>query len=601
MSGKKNLINKLDENNIDNSEYNSLSRQIIKNKNYLNLKSLKIAFFSNYTIEILEPYLMVELAKKGYFLNASYNSYGMIENNVFNAESNIYQNKFDIFFIDLKFEDIFPDFNNYQFNLTEKKAEDLVLSFSNYMISLLDSIRNNFKSNVLISNFTSSADKIESSLMNSLKISRYDLIYRINNTLKKIVSDYPQNFIHDFYTFSLNYGFKNFLDVKMSYLADVPIKMEYQSKLSYSFSNTIFSVLQVPKKCLVCDLDNTLWGGILGEDGYESIQLGDSFPGNIYKDFQKTILNLREIGIFIAIASKNNKDEVINFMKNNKDCLIKINQISVLKVNWKDKANNIREIASELNIGLDSIVFFDDSKHEREWVKSQLPEVNVIEVPINPVDYKKALIESNYFNKFSLSKEDKIRPNLFEIDKKRISSKHKFKNINDYIISLKIKILLSPLKAKNITRAVQLIKKTNQFNLTTKRYNENDLLLLQKKKFEIFTIRIIDKYGDSGLTGVLILEPLRNRIWKIDTFLLSCRVLGRNIEKVILNFISKKLLNIDAKEIVGEFIPTKKNIIAKDFYNNLKFKKKSPNLWVWELKNGIIFDNNLCEIEEEYE
>ena len=435
--------------------------------------------------------------------------------------------------------------------------------------------------------------------MNNLKISRYDLIYRINNILKKIISNYPQIYIHDFYTFSLNNGFQNFLDTKMSYLAAIPIKLEYQSKLSCSFSNTMISILAVPKKCLVCDLDNTLWGGILGEDGCKNIQLGDSFPGNIYKDFQKYILSLRKIGIFIAISSKNNEDEVLKFMKNNKDCLIKKNHISIMKVNWKDKASNIKEIANELNIGLDSIVFFDDSKHEREWVKSQLPEVNVIEVPVNPVDYKKALTESNYFNKFSLSEEYKIRPNLFEVDKKRMSSKHKFKNIEDYIISLKIKILLSPLKAKNITRVVQLIKKTNQFNLTTKRYNESDLLLLQKKKFDIFTIRISDKYGDSGLTGVLILEPLHGKTWKIDTFLLSCRVLGRNIEKVILNFISKKLLSVDAKEILGEFIPTTKNIIAKDFYSNLKFIKKSSNLWVWKLKNGTIFRNNLCEIEED--
>lgn len=601
MNGKKNLINKLDKNKIDNFEYNSLSRHITKNKDYLDLKTLKIAFFSNYTIEILEPYLIVELAKKGYFLNASYNNYGMIENNVFNSESNIYKNNFDIFFIDLKFEDIFPDFNNYQFNLTEKKAEELISSFYNYMTSLLDSIRNNYKSNVIISNFTSNADKIESSLMNSLKVSRYDLIYKANNTLKKILSKYSQTYFYDFYTFSLNHGFKNFLDAKMAYLAAVPIKIEYQSKLAYSFSNTIQSILQVPKKCLVCDLDNTLWGGVLGEDGYENIQLGDSFPGNIYKDFQKSILNLREIGIFIAIASKNNKDEVISFMQNNKDCLIKKNHISVLKINWKDKANNIREIASELNIGLDSIVFFDDSKHEREWVKSQLPEVNVIEVPTSPVDYKKALLESNFFNKFSLSEEDKIRPNLFEIDKKRILSMHKFKNINDYIISLKIKVLLSPLKNQNMNRTVQLINKTNQFNLTTKRYNENDLLLLQKKKFDVFTIRVIDKFGDSGLTGVLILEPLQDRVWKIDTFLLSCRVLGRNIEKAIINFLSKKLLKKNAEAIYGEFFPTKNNIIAKDFYDNLKFTKKSSTLWMWELKDGMIFNNKLCEIKEENE
>ena len=315
MNGKKNLINKLNKNKIDSFEYNSLSRQIIKNKDYLDLKSLKIAFFSNYTIEILEPYLIVALAKEGYFLDASYNNYGMIENNVFDAESNIYKNNYDIFFIDLKFEDIFPDFNNYQFNLTEKKLEEMILSFDNYMTSLLDSIRNNFKSNLLISNFTSNADKIESNLMTSLKVSRYDLIYQANNTLKKILSNYSQAYIHDFYTFSLNYGFKNFLDVKMAYLAAVPIKSEYQSKLAYSFANTILSFLHVPKKCLVCDLDNTLWGGVLGEDGYENIQLGDSFPGNIYKDFQKSILNLRKIGIFIAIASKNNENEVISFMK----------------------------------------------------------------------------------------------------------------------------------------------------------------------------------------------------------------------------------------------------------------------------------------------
>jgi len=592
------IINDLSEKELNSSEYINLSRKFYKNKKILDLKPLNIAFFSNYTLEFLEPYLNVNLAKKGYFLSANYNTYGMIEQNIFNSSSEIYTKEFDIFFFDLKFEDIFPNFEDYQIGLNQDKANELLLNFENYISNLLDNIRNNFKSHIFISNFSSQVNNVYSILEQNLEISKSDIIFKMNKLLIQIIKKYSLVYIYNYYSFSLNYGFHNIIDTKMSFLANIPFKVKYQIKLSKSLIETVLSALLTPKKCLICDLDNTLWGGVLGEDGPNNIELGESFPGNIYKDFQRSILSIRNLGVFIAIATKNDAKDVIEFMNNNKDCLLKPKHISAFKANWKDKASNIMEISKELNIGLDSIVFFDDSKHERDWVKNQLPEVNVINVPNNPLLYKKTLFKSTHFNKLTLSEEDKVRPVLFETEKKRRLSKNKFKNIEEYIISLKMKITISKINDQNINRTSQLLNKVNQFNLTTKRYNENNLLKLKEEGYIIYTIRVEDKFGDTGLTGVIIIQPLPNKIWKIDTFLLSCRVLGRNIEKVILNFISKKLIKINGQAILGEFIPSKKNMLVKDLYKSLNFIKKSNKTWLWEINKGLIYDNNICEIVE---
>ena len=592
------IINDLSEKELNSSEYINLSRKFYKNKKILDLKPLNIAFFSNYTLEFLEPYLNVNLAKKGYFLSANYNTYGMIEQNIFNSSSEIYTKEFDIFFFDLKFEDIFPNFEDYQIGLNQDKANELLLNFENYISNLLTNIRKNFKSHIFISNFSSQVNNVYSILEQNLEISKSDIIFKMNKLLIQIIKKYSLVYIYNYYSFSLNYGFSNIIDTKMSFFADIPFKAKYQIKLSESFIETILSALLTPKKCLVLDLDNTLWGGILGEDGPNKIELGESFPGNIYKDFQRSILSIRNLGIFIAIASKNDEKDVIDFMNNNKDCLIKPEHISAFKANWNDKASNIIEISKELNIGLDSIVFFDDSTHEREWIKNQLPEVNVIDVPNNPLLYKKILFESGYFNKLTISEEDKIRPVLLEMEKKRKLSKNKFQNLEEFIISLKMKITISKINDQNINRTSQLLNKVNQFNLTTKRYNENNLLKLKEEGYIIYTIRVEDKFGDTGLTGVIIIQPLPNKIWKIDTFLLSCRVLGRNIEKVILNFISKKLIKINGQAILGEFIPSKKNMLVKDLYKSLNFIKKSNKTWLWEINKGLIYDNNICEIVE---
>ena len=596
--GKNKILNNLSEKKMSSSEHIELSRKFYKNKKVLGLKPLNVAFFSNYTLEFLDPYLNVNLAKKGYFLSSNYNTYGMIEQNIFSPSSEIYTKEFDIFFIDLKVEDIFPDFEGSQIGLNQYKADELLLGFESYISNLLDNIRNNFKSHIFISNFSSQVNKIYSLLEQNLEISKSDIIFRMNKLLIDTIKKYSLVYIYNYYSFSLNYGFDNIIDSKMSFFADIPFKVEYQAKLAESFIETIFSALLTPKKCLICDLDNTLWGGILGEDGPNNINLGESFPGNIYKDFQKTILSIRNLGIFIAIASKNDQKDVIEFMDNNKDCLIKTKHISAFKANWDDKASNIIKISEELNIGLDSIVFFDDSKHEREWVKNQLPEVNVIDVPNNPLLYKKTLLESTYFNKLFLSEEDKVRPVLFEMEKERKNSQKKSKNLEEYIISLKMKITISEINNQNIHRSSQLLNKVNQFNLTTKRYNENNLLKLKDEGYIIYTIRVEDKFGDTGLTGIIIIQPLPNNVWKIDTFLLSCRILGRNIEKVILNFISKKLMIIKGESLIGEFIPSKRNMLVKDLYKSLDFIKKPNNTWLWDMNRGLIYDNNICEIIE---
>jgi len=362
---------------------------------------------------------------------------------------------------------------------------------------------------------------------------------------------------------------------RLSIDLSIDLRYYYSSKTLYSikFYRQYFeyikpfflSTVGKAKKALIFDCDNTLWKGVLGEDGPDGIK--------VYQEIQYLALSLESQGVIIGLCSKNNLEDVDEVLKHHTDMILRDENIAIKKVNWGNKVDNLRSIANDLNIGLDSLVFFDDSSFEVELVARELPDVKVFQVP--PKEYEYGQLFREVFNLFYSpvrTKEDKSKSKMYKDQSKRLEEKESSKNIEDYLISLGIVIEVYEDNLSHAPRIAQLTQKTNQFNLTTKRYTESDIkAFIQGCDKIVLSIEVFDKFGPSGLTGVAI---LCKKTCEIDSLLLSCRVLGRNIEYKFMEIIISIAKKNELKVLRGNYVKTYKNSQVENFYDKCGFNIK---------------------------
>ncbi len=380
-------------------------------------------------------------------------------------------------------------------------------------------------------------------------------------------------------------------------------QMIINPKLAKAFRNWLIAQLDFialkRKKCIVLDCDNTLWGGVVGEDGVHGVKLGQDYPGNVFKSFQELLFKLSEKGVILAICSKNNLEDVQELWKNNSNNLINDSVVSAYRINWQNKAENIKSIAEELNIGTDSFVFIDDNPVERGLVKEFLPEVEVPDFPVKPynlVDFFWTMYNKNFLS-FELSNEDFNKTHQYKENFFRNESKKVFDSMDDYLSSLNIVVDIIEADDSNIARLAQMSQKTNQFNLRTQRYNEEDLKLKIKNGSHIYCANVKDKFGDNGITIQCIIDESENELF-LDSYLLSCRILGREIEIITLLRIIKKLVNATKKTLKAEFIPSKKNEMAKEFLEKVGFYLENET--VDGIKKYCFNSEEMIEIKDYY-
>ena len=325
------------------------------------------------------------------------------------------------------------------------------------------------------------------------------------------------------------------------------------------------------KKCLVLDLDNTLWGGVLGEDGIDGIKLGGDYPGKAYSYWQHSLLQLARHGVILAICSKNNEADVLEAWEKNPAMVLKREHFSAIRINWKDKATNMRELAAELNIGLDSMVFLDDNPTERELIKQLIPEVAVPEFPDKPyqlMPFFKELVES-YFRIYAVTDEDRRKTEQYHANARRNAEQSRFADLESYLYSLDMALDIIPADVHNLPRIAQMTQKTNQFNLTTRRYSEADVQLRLDDGWRVYCMSVSDRFGDNGITGTIFLEPVDDKTVNIDTMLLSCRILGKGIEEAFFKTVLN-LLRLDGyRKVLAVYLPTSKNGQTADFYERM--------------------------------
>ena len=406
---------------------------------------------------------------------------------------------------------------------------------------------------------------------NDQEFGLYNIINKLNFWLIEYTKKNKKVIIFDYNNFISNLGKENAFDEKLYHLGDIILKPNLIPRLSNEYLRYIKAFLGLQKKCIVLDLDNTLWGGIIGESDINQISLSPFNDGKPFYNFQNLLYSYYKRGVILAINSKNNYKDAINVIQNHPHMILKENYFTSIKINWNNKVDNIIEIAKDINIGLDSIVFIDDDDLNCEMVGKLLPEVEVVHLPKDPTRYLNTLINRNLFDTFTITKEDLNKGEMYEAENQRKKLNLSYSDINEYLLNLNIELDIYKNYVNHLKRISQLTLKTNQFNTTTLRFNELQIEeKLNNSKNLIYSVNVKDKFGDSGITGVAILNTKDNK-WMIENFLLSCRVLGRNIENVILEFIINEAKNNDINYIEAHFIPSNKNMIAASIFQNNNF------------------------------
>lgn len=418
------------------------------------------------------------------------------------------------------------------------------------------------------------------------------------NFLNQIANHYSHVKVIEINQFFENQSLEK-IDWKFYFTSQMIINPKLAKPFKKWFISQINFINQKRKKCIVLDCDNTLWGGVVGEDGVFGVKLGQDYPGNTYKSFQELLFMLSKKGIILAVCSKNNIGDVQELWRDNPNNIIDDKVLSAYRINWQNKAENIKSIAEELNIGTDSFVFIDDNPVERGIVKEFLPEVEVPEFPDKPYEIIDFFwrVYNDYFLTYELSKEDINKTEQYKENFFRNESKKVFQNIDDYIASLNVEVDIFSANDSNIARLSQMTQKTNQFNLRTQRYTEENLKAKIAKGSYIYCANVKDKFGDNGITIECIIDEFENELF-LDNYLLSCRILGREIEKITLLSIIKKLMKQTNKVIKAQYIPTKKNGMTKDFLEKVGFSLENEE--INGIKNYKFDPKKEIEIKEYY-
>ena len=561
-------------------------------------KKIKVAFLSSFTINGLSESLKVKCSKNQVTCSSYVASYNQYNQEILDKNSNLYSFLPDITFLILDTRSIFGDLFYFPYSITKSQRKNFVDEKINKIMKLINKFNETTNSKLIITNLGLPHYSPHGIAEMKTSYSFHDTIMDFNKKLKENLIDMTSVYVFDFFKFIIKHGENNVFNFQNYLFGDIKISLDYIPHLANELMPYIISFLGLTKKCIVVDLDNTLWGGIVGEDGFDGIRLGPQPPGNAFVEFQKYLKALSQRGIILAINSKNNFDDAIKVIREHPFMVLKENDFSCMKINWNDKASNMREISEELKIGLDSFVFFDDDPVNRALIRGIMPEITTPDLPHDPSCYSEVIQSLHDFSTFQITSEDSNRGQMYSEQKLRIESQNSSSDISEFLKTLNLEIDIKTTNSFTIPRISQLTLKTNQFNLTTKRYQEDEI-----KKFSennnilIGCAQIKDKFGDNGITGVFIVEKTNSDEWFLDTFLLSCRVMGREVEKGMLFFIINQAKKNNVKRLKAKFIPTPKNKPIENFLPNCQFHQEN-DFWIYNLETPFNMPDFLTLREE---
>ncbi len=555
--------------------------QIKKNlkKDFSNLKNIKIAVLGDTSTQFLTQAIRGIGFDCGLDLQIFETDFNQIKQQVFNKNADLYSYNPEIIILFQaahKFLEKFNKCNPESFNtLAEKELEEI--------FALVNTIQSQSSAKIIFYNYTEIDDAVFGNFSNKTEGSFLFQLRKLNFSLMEYAVENNNFHIVDLSTIQNQIGKSNLFKPSIYVNSEMVLSIDSLPLIAQKTLDTISAINGSFKKCIVLDLDNTVWGGIIGDDGIENIQIGSLGIGKAFSEFQYWVKKLKNRGIIIAVCSKNTESVAKEPFEMHPDMILKLADISVFIANWENKVDNIRQIQSLLNIGFDSMVFLDDNPFERNIVRENISEITVPELPEDPADYLEFLYSLNLFETVGVTKEDLERTKRYQENAQRKLTEFEFTNEDDFLKSLNMQSKVTSFNKFNIPRVAQLSQRSNQFNLRTIRYSEIDIEnISQSEDYFTFAFTLEDKFGDNGLISAVILQKKGKALF-IDTWFMSCRVLKRGMEQFILNSIVDCANENGFETIIGEYIMTNKNEIVKDHYQNLGFYFEDN---CWKLNGG---------------
>lgn len=545
-----------------------------------------VAILSSFTADLLRPYLVVEGYNVGLPLKPWFGPFGQFEQILLNDHSALWSESPDMIWIMLRIEDIEPYLLDKFAELGPEVTHNHLRTIRERVVALAKTAREKSRLPLLIANFHLPGRYLGNPFDAS---DPNGLVHQLAEENRMLASEFAQvSDVHlfDYAGLVAEQGGTHWADPKLWYMARMGISANNQVVMAKNMVRLMAAVLRPPAKCLVVDLDNTLWGGVLGDDGPEAIKIGDDYPGNIFKDLQAALLGYYHKGFLLAIASKNEEELVRKTLDGHPEMLLRTEHFADIKANWRPKHDNLREIAKTLNIGVDSLVYIDDNPVERAQVCAELPEVCVVDLPADPIGYLSVIRATMALDRPRLLQEDRQRAFMYRNELERRQLKKSITTLEDFLISLEMSTRMGRCGPTTIDRIHQLILKTNQLNLTSRRYSLDEIkFFMDSPEHEVVWMRLTDRYGDMGLICVGIVSKVDVHLSEIDTFLMSCRVMDRKVEIAFLSYLARVAAEHGAKRLRGVYRKTAKNKPVQSFYPDCGFIEVGRNEngeWLYE-------------------
>jgi FkbH-like protein len=549
----------------------------------LGLLKQRWAILRSYTVEPVVPILRAGAYTGGVALETHLGGFNAYAQEILDPASPLYSFQPDVTVLAVQTRDVAPGLWR-----GESAPDDVLGRFSGW----IGSYRRYSKAALIVHSLELPAIPSAGILDSQRENNTAEAIQRINCGLRALARENRGVYILDYDALVARHGRENWGDARKWLTVRLPVASANLLHLAAEWLRFLHPLSGKVAKCVAVDLDNTLWGGVVGEEGINGIRLGAEYPGAAYQELQRALLDLSRRGILLAVCSKNNPADAMEALSGHPGMRLQPQDFAAMRINWNEKAQNLREIAAELNIGLDTIAFLDDNPVERQQVREGTPEVIVIHLPQDPMGYAQAVRDCPWFERLTLSDEDRRRGEFYAAQRERVELERSVTSREDFYRSLEQVAEIAPVSAQTLARVSQLTQKTNQFNLTTRRYTEQQIAeMAANSGWRVWSLRVTDRYADNGLVGVAVTK-VDGKVCEIDSFLMSCRVIGRTLETALLARVAAEARKQGADVLQGWFLPTRKNAPAADFYRDHGFEVADTategTLWRLDLREREI-------------
>jgi FkbH-like protein len=565
--------------------------QLKKNlkNNFSQLPTIKIALLGDSATQFLNQALRGTGYDCGYNLNVFEADFNQIEQQIFDPSSELYKFIPDIIVVFHSTHKLLSKYNKVDQEEHHKLAEMQIELIS----TLFNSIKTYSNAKVIYFNFPEINDSVFGSFANKTTSSFLYQLRKLNYELMSYAAQMTNIYLCDIASIQNDVGKSTMFQPAVYVNSEMVLSIDVLPIVAARIVDVIGAIYGKLKKCLIIDLDNTMWGGVIGDDGIENIQLGSLGIGKAFVEFQHWIKKLKNRGIIVAVCSKNTESVAKEPFERHPDMVLRMDDIALFVANWESKVDNIRTIQTILNIGFDSMVFLDDNPYERNVVRESIAELTVPELPVDPAEYLEYLYKLNLFETASFSNEDTERTKLYQVEAKRTNLQASFSSEGEYLQSMDMVSIVEPFNKFNTPRIAQLSQRSNQFNLRTVRYTDEEIArIANDDKYYTLSFTLKDKFGDNGLIAVVILAAENPSTLFIESWFMSCRVLKRGMENFTLNAIIDVAKLNGFSQLKAEYLPTIKNELVKDHYLSLGFEEKSGCWYLdvdnYEIKNCFI-------------